>query len=599
MARLDEFPIIIPPGVVKTDSLRMIEGRWQDVINMRFVAKLPQKIGGWLKAFVTATRGTPRTLHAWRDRAFNAYVAAGTFVDLYVYDPSLARNEITPFRSTGTLGNDPLTTTAGSKSIQVAHTTHGLAVGDQIYIQGATAVGGITPNLNDATVDTVIDANTYTYLFTSPAVSSATGGGAAVTFQYEVPIGVELGTYGYGWGVGGWGLGTWGTPRTLSTIYIEPRVWSLDHFGILLLASYNGGTIYQFDPTQSQPWPRAVVISVDAGLPTNVRAMFVTPERFVFALCDGMQVAWNSQGDLTTWTPAVGNTANIRTLTEGTKLVAGRVLADFVSLVWTDAALYRFQYTGASYIYASSMVAKDCGLIGPNACVTVGGIGYWQGQNNFWTFNGSVSPMPNVEDIRKWLFDQIDINMGYQCNAIYNPTFNEVWFFVTVTGQTNPTLGVIYSITEQCWAPLYWGRCGGTHFTQGDTRPLMADGVTDLIFQHENGLDADAGNILQYSMTLAPRGMSKGGARSILVEYMVNDFFQQIGDITQTTISYDRLDEAILDSHSENIPSVNSEPIDIRVSGRYIGVTWGANSLGSYVRLGLPVAFTRNLGSRS
>jgi hypothetical protein len=598
MADLDEILITVPPGVIKTDSQRVIEGRWSDTINMRFVKMLPQKIGGWIKAFVTPTQGTPRTLHAWRDRAFNAYVGVGTFMKLYVYDPAGLQNDITPFRATGTLGNNPLTTLIGTNIIQVSHTTHGLSVGDLIIIAGATAVGGITPNIAEVAVASVIDANNYTYLFTSNATSTATGGGAAVTFKYEIPVGVELGSYGYGWGVGGWGLGTWGTARVVSTIYIEPRIWSLDHFGVLLFASYNGGTIYQFDPTVAQPWPRAVILSADAGLPTNVRAMFVTPERFVMALCDGMQVIWCSQGDPSTWTPAVGNTANIRTLTEGSKLVAGRVLADFVSLVWTDAAVYRFQYTGSAFVYASSMIATNCGLVGPNAAVTVAGIGYWQGQDTFWTYNGTVTPMPNVEDIRKWLFDQIDINMGYQCNAIYNPRYNEVWFFVTILGQTNPTIGVIFSIDQQCWAPLYYGRAGGTHFTQGDTRPIMGDGVTDLLYQHENGNDAD-GVILPLGMTLSPYALSKGGRSSYILEYMVADFFQQVGDITQTTTSYDRMDEDPLEVETDIITAKNADTIDSRIAGRYIGIMWSASSAGCYVRLGAPVAFVRKLGQRS
>jgi hypothetical protein len=322
---------------------------------------------------------------------------------------------------------------------------------------------------------------------------------------------------------------------------IEPRVWSLDHFGKLLLASYNGGSIYQFDPTAIQPWGRATLI--DASAPTNCRAMFVTPERFVMALLDGMQVAWASQGSLTVWTPATGNTANVRTLTEGTKLVTGRVLADFVSLVWTDAAVYRFQYNGSAYVYGSSMVAKDCGLISPNGCVTVGGIAYWMGQDNFWTYNGAVTPMPNVEDIRKYVFDALKTDYGYQCCAIYNPKYNEVWFFYTVTGQTNPTLGLIYSINEQCWAPIYWGRCGGTHFTQGDTRPYMGDGTSLLIYQHENTFDAD-GVILPYSMTLAPYALTKGGKYNMMVEYIVPDFFQQTGDLTMTMTAWDRLNDS-------------------------------------------------------
>jgi len=598
MSQLEELPIDPPPGVVKTDSSRVLEGRWIDTINCRFVAKKPQKMRGWIKAFAAATMGVPRTLHAWRDRSFNGFIGVGTYIKLYVYDQNGQQNDITPYRAQGTLGNNPLTTTNGSAVITVHHVAHGLSPGDLIILAGSAAVGGITPNVSEVPVNTVVDSDNYTYVFTASATSGATGGGAAVTFKYEIPVGVELGSFGYGWGVGGWGIGTWGTARSTSTVQIEPRVWSEDHFGVILIAAYNGGSIYSFDPTQAQPWPRAVLISADAGLPTNVRAMFVTPERFIMALCDGMQVFWPSQGTLDVWTPTATNTANIRTLTEGTKLVAGRSLAEFVSLVWTDSAIYRFQYTGATYVYASSMIAKNCGLISPNGAVTANGVAYWMGHDNFWTYNGAVTPIPNVEDIRKWLFDQISINMGYQCTAIFNPKNDEVFFFITITGQTTPTIGLIYSIDQQCWAPLYWGRSGGSNFTQGDTSPYMGD-ASGFIYQHEEGLDAD-GVALPYSMTLSPYGTTKGGKSNFEVEYLVNDFFGQIGDVTQTLTSYDRLNaSAVLETETDTIAVTDSEPVDCRIAGRYIGMTLSGSSLGCYVRLGLPVAFIRRIGERS
>lgn len=599
MSQLQEVPITPPPGVVKTETKRRIEGRWLDTINARFHRGMPQKIGGWVKAFADAVTGVPRTLHAWRDRSFNPFMAVGTYIKLYVFDQNKARNDITPYRATGSLGSNPLSVTNGSNVVTVAHVAHGLSIGDLIEIDGAAAIGGITPNVAGVPVNTVIDANSYTYLFTASATSTVSGGGgASVTFKYEVPVGVELGAYGYGWGVGSYGTGTWDTAHSSSTIYIEPRIWSLDHFGVLLLAAYNGGSLYYFDPTQGQPWPRALIASSDPGLPTNIRAMFVTPERFVFALCDGMQVKWASQGTIDIWTPATGNTANIRTLTEGSKLVSGAVLSDFVSLVWTDGAVYRFQYTGSTFIYSSSMIAKDCGLISPNAKVTIAGIAYWMGQDNLWNYAGSVAPMPNVDDIRKWLFDQIDINMGYQCNAIYNPKFNEVWFFVTIAGETSPGLGVIFSINEQCWAPVYWGRSSGSHYTQGDTSPYMGD-ANGFIYQHENTVDAD-GVALGYSWELAPYSLTKGGRYNYLVEYLVWDAKDQTGDVTLTVTTYDRLnDSAELESETEIMAAEDSGTIDLRISGRYVSLLMGASSAGCYARLGIPVAFVRTLGDRS
>ena len=598
MSALEEVPLTPPPGVVKTESTRALEGRWSDTSNVRFVEGRPQKIGGWIKAFVDAVVGIPRALLAWRDRSFNPFMAVGTYIKLYVYDQNLARNDITPYRAQGTLSANPLSTTALSTTIGVHHVAHGLSVGDLIEIGGSSAIGGITPNITGVPVATIVDADNYTFLFTSQAVSTvAAGGGAAVTFKYEIPVGVEIGTFGYGWGVGGWGLGTWGTPRSSSTVQIEPRVWSLDHFGTLLLAAYNGGSIYQFDPTQSQPWPRATIVSADPGLPTNVRAMLVTNERFVVALLDGMQVAWASQGTISDWTPTSANTANIRTLTAGSKLVAGKTLGDFAFLVWSDAALFLFQYTGSTYIYSSRMVAENCGLLSPNAVVTAGGVAYWQGSDNFWMYDGTVRPIPNVENIRRWLFDQLNISQGYQCNATYNPKFGEIEFHVTVTGQTTPTIGVVYSISQQCWWPLYFGRVSGTHYTQGDTSPYFGwdDG---FIYKHESGNDAD-GAALPYSMTLAPLGLSKGGRYNFNIEYLVNDFFGQIGNVTQTLTSYDRTDQGALETLVETIPPVNAEPVDCRIAGRYIGMTLSGDGIGCYARLGIPVAFVRRIGDKS
>lgn len=594
--KLIPLPIAPPPGVVLTETDRVAEGRWIASRNIRFVKGRPQKTGGNVRAVVTPTSGVPRSVHAWRDSQQNNYLAAGTYRKLYVYDQSFLQNDITPFRATGTLGNNPFTTVNGSNLITVTQALHGNNAGDTVIFSGATAVGGVTPNGTFLVFD-VADSGHYRFTFTSNATSAATGGGAAVAYSYEIPVGTELGVYGLGWGVGGYGLGTFGTARDSSTIFIEPRVWSLDHFGKLLIAGYNGGSIYQFDPTASQPWGRATIISTDPGLPTNIRFVFVTNERFVMALLTGMQVAWPSQGTLTDWTPTSTNTANIRTLTEGTKLVAGRVLADFVSLIWSDAALFLFQYTGSTYIYNSSMVAKDCGLISPGAAITAGGVAYWMGQDTFWTYNGSVAPMANVEDIRKYIFDMVDINLGYQCTAVFCPQHNEVWFFYTVTGQVNPTLGVIFSIENQCWAPLDYGRVSGAHFTQGDTRAYMgaADGY---IYQHENTND-DNGIALPWSLTLAPYAMNEGGDH-MDVMYIVPDFKDQIGDVTMTVNTWDRLNDSQMeDTETDTIAAVDSGTIDMRVSGRYVGMVLGQTSLGCYMRLGKPVAWIQSSGNRS
>jgi hypothetical protein len=593
MPKSTPYPIIPPPGVVLTEAGKVVAGRYSYAVRVRFVRGRPQKIGGWVRQDSAATSGTPRASHAWRDNATNQYLAAGTFRKLYVYDPTWAQNDVTPYRASGTLAANPFTTTNGSSLVSVAHTAHGLSPGDTAIFAGAATFNGVT--LNGASiVQSVTDANDYVVTAPGSASGAGAGGGSAVTFKYEIPVGVEIGTYGYGWGVMGYGLQTYGTSRTQSTVFIEPRVWGLDHFGQLLIGSYNGGTIYQFDPTQNQPWPRAIVISSDPALPADCRFVFVTPERFVFALRSGMNVSWNSQGDLTTWTPSATNTANTRTLTEGTKLVAGRSLAPYQSMVWTDAAVYLFQWTGTQYVYDSGLVARDCGLIAPYAAVSVNGVAYWMGPTNFFTYDGSVRPMANVEDIRKWVYDQIDPAFAYQANAVYNPVHNDILFSFTPLGQMNPSVAVLFSIENQCWSPQTFGRASGAHFTQGDTRPLMA-GTDGHIYLHEAGYDAD-GAAMPYTLTLAAYAL-EDGAQLMQVTGLEWDAFQQVGSPSLTLNCFDRLgDVAPEDSETETVTA--GALIDCHASGRYIGFTLTDNEPGCYIRMGAPSALISPKGGR-
>ena len=587
------LPIAPPPGVILTESKRAARGRYVSSDGVRWVNGNAQKNGGNVRAVTTPTSGQPRIAHAWRDNQADNFIAVGTFHKLYVYDTGFVQNDVTPFRITGTFGTNPFTPTNGSPNISVLLTAHGANPGDIFIIAGATTTGGL--NLNGTwTVLTVTDSNNFVFVAGGNANSSTPGGGASATYEFEITIGTENPAFGLGYGVGGYGIGTYGSAHSNSTVAIEARVWSLDHFGKFLVATFNGGTVYQFDPTQLQPWPRAIM--VDASAPTDCRALFVTPERFVFALRDAMVVAWCSQGDFTTWTPASSNTANTRTLTEGTKLVGGRVLGPYVSLVWTDAACYVFQYAGNQYVYQSSLAAKDCGLIGPNAVVTVGGIAYWQGTDTFWMFNGTVAVMANVEDIRKYVYDALDQTYGYACTATYIPKYNEIRFCYVVVGEQVPTLTVVYSIDQQRWWPLGEGRHAGTHFTQGDTRPYI--GATDFfLYQHENGFDNN-GTPISWNVLIAPAELDSAQT-NMHIEGIRFDFFELTGNVTATVNTYDELDSdtpTVLDTETEVVSGGGLQ--DFRLEGRFADLELSGSDLSQYFRLGIHTAYVKPAGQR-
>jgi hypothetical protein len=599
MAEVTPVPLLPKPGVTKNDALRYVEGRWIDSDFIRIRDGLPEKRGGWTAQTTVAVSGQARATHAWRDNNSQGNMAAGTYRKLYVFDSDWVINDITPYRLTGTETNNPFTTTNASNLVSVSHNAHGLTEGATILWSGATTFNNVTMN-GTFIVLTVTNANAYVVTAATTANASGSGGGAAVLYSYEINVGVEQGAFGLGWGVGGWGLGTWGTAHSSSTIFIEPRIWSLDHFGQILLATYNGGSLYQFDPTQAKPWPRALVV---AAAPTDFRAMFITPERFVIALRAAMVLHGSSQSDFNTWTPASSNTAFTRTLQEGTKLVSGRVLGPFLSLVWSDGALFLLQYTGSQFVYNVSLAGKDCGLIAPGAAVTVNGIAYWMGQETFWKYDGSVQKMANVDDIRNFVFDNLKVETAYQCHAVYCAKHDEIEFFYGITGDSNPSKSVIYSIKDQVWVPNNWnqslGRVSGTHFTQGDTRPIMA-GTDGIMYLHENGNNAN-GSAISWFIEMAPVALHEGYSNMRLLTYQM-DVEGQVGDVTIVFKTYDRLQEKINNSTPEETTTetytTTTGILEPNISGRYCGIKYSGSALGGFARLGKPVGFVKPKGKR-
>jgi hypothetical protein len=476
-----------PPGVVLNDSLRAAEGRWIDTEKARFVNGKPEKIGGWTKQTATAMLGSPRTLHAWRDNASLEYIAAGTYKKLYVLTRTFSLNNITPLQASGNL-SDPFSTTEDSAVVTVAHTAHGLRVGNTASYSGASAVGGITID-GDYEIASVPDVNSYSIVHSSAATSTAGPGGGTVAYEYEITIGNLFGAYGLGYGVGPYGGGTYGDERDASSLFVEPRVWSLDHFGQILLTSYNTGKLYKWDPSVINALTTRASLVSDA--PIDIRHMFVTPERFVVALCEQMNIKWCTQGDFTIWTPSSTNTANIRGVTEGTKLIGGKPLGGGVSLIWSDSAIYVHQYNGiVNRIFDTRLAGRNCGLISPSAAITVGSIAFWMGHNTFFLFDGAVKRIPNVEHVRPFMFDALDPTAGYLCAAMYVAKFNEVWFFISIQNAVDPHRYAIVNINDWSWAKGNLTRVGGTYFSHGDTRPYWA-GSDGHIYLHEDGRDDD------------------------------------------------------------------------------------------------------------
>jgi len=593
------IPLKIAPGMVVTDSIFAVPGRYVDGDKVRFYRSKPQKIGGWEKYATTAYVGMARSIVSWADFAQNNFVQVGTHCKVFVYDSTGSQTDITPFDDTGTLGNDPFTTVISTTTVTVADTSHAREIGSTVHFSGAAAVGGITID-GEYLVTAVPDANSYEIEHSSAATSSATGGGASVAYSYELNCGLISASIGGGWGIGGWGEETWGTARTNTTFVQYPRIWIMDIYGedIYTVASgRGGGDIYIFDATNQTTRMLALT-----NAPSSNAAVFVTDDRHVIALGAGgspMKVQWPDQDDATDWTPSATNTAGSRNLQVGSRLINGSVLQNRVNLIWSDSAVYLWQYTGSNFVFDSRLAGTDCGLIGPMAYCVVSGVAYWMSRGNFHMYSGYVQDIPNADDIREFVNTNISELQESKTFCGYNSMFKEIWWwFVTAAGNDEPSAYVVYDLKTQTWVK---GTMARTAFANQENRakePLMTGAVEDdYVYTHETGVNDEDGAAISAYLTMAPFNIANGG-QVVDVWHVEPDFETQVGDLTLQMLTYERRREAsLLDDVSYTI-STTDDLEDIHVAGRFISFKLTSNSVDGDFRVGEPVLTISPAGGR-
>lgn len=576
---MTNLPLEIPPGFVKVDSPNAGQGRYTDGDKIRFVKGKPEKWLGWASLLDQMVTGKARGSVAWTNKYGNTNIGIGTHLKLYAITGNDTLADITPVRSTGTLAANPFTMVNASSVVTVTHTAHGADDGDYVTFSGATAARGIT--ISGEYEITYVDANSYTITHSAAATSSGTGGGAAVTYAYQINIGVADTVVGLGWGAGAWGRGTWGTPRP-DGITVDLRHWSLCEYGNDLLSSPSGGSLYLW---QEATDPVAQVVS---GAPTSMRAMFVTGERFVFALgtTTPMTVQWPDQDDITNWTPAASNNANTRTLQVGSKLVNGTPLVDGVNLVWTDTGLYVFQYTGSDFVYDSRLAGDNCGLVAPKAWTRIAGVAYWMTAQRFKMFNGSVQDIQNSEDVQAWVFADMDPGQVAKTWCVYDKFNNQIrWGYCShgsLTGEPDKYVDV--DLDDFSWTTGTLDRTTGCLFRPSDASMVMVD-HNGAIYAHNETVNAD-GAALESYITFGLYALSRGEQVADVMG-IIPDCARQTGTLSFEVFTKDRPNSAANLDEATTTLDAGEAIADIRVTGRHFSMTVRSNEVDGDFRLGV------------
>lgn len=388
--------------------------------------------------------------------------------------------------------------TTGASIITVTLPAHGYSVGSTYPALVSTTVGGITIYGN-YTVNSVIDANTFTIQGAQVATATTTGfiNGGNALYVYSYGVGAIPGGTGYGiggYGLGGYGTGTAVTPSTGSPIMADD--WTLDNWGqILVSCPINTSLfqpIYQWDPLSGAP-----IATIIPQAPPLSDGMFVAmPQRQIVAwgttvtgIQDPLLIRWCDVNNFNVWIGTVTNQAGQYRIPRGSRIVAG-IQGPQQGLIWTDLDIWAMQYVGPPYVYSFNQIGSGCGLIARKAAASLNGTVYWMGPSQFFMLSGDgVSPIPcPVWDV---IFQNLDKTALSKIRVAVNSLFGEVtWYYPSLSGGGEVDSYVKYNTLVPAWD---YGLLGRSAWIDQSVLgpPIGADPSSLLIYQHETSPDAD------------------------------------------------------------------------------------------------------------
>lgn len=596
------------PGIMKEVTQYGSAPYWWDSDYVRFRMGYPEVIGGWDKAISAQMLGKARSLHAWTTLSNLNYIFIGTNKKSYVFDGG-EYTDITPLRETQALGANPIASTSGVGTITITDTAHGASVGDFVTISGATAFNGLTSaQLNqNFEIVSVPTANTYTVETGGTASGTGSGGGAAITAEYEIPVGLDSAVFGGGWGAGPYSRNGWGDGYDGSVAGAQLRLWSQSNYGEDLIYTPRDYAIYFWD---SSAGGRGSDLSALAGAdtaPTIAKEVLVSQERHVIAFgCnpvtsstqDNMLVRWSSKEDYLDWFPDQENSAGDLRIPIGASFITQQQTQSEI-LVWTESALHSMRYVGAPLYYGITTIANKTTIMAPKAKAAVGDVVYWMGANKFYKYDGRVSTLQcTLED---YVFTDLNLNQRWKVYAGSNTSHGEIFFFYPSGSSDEVDRYVCYNYQDDLW---YGGSLTRTCWLDRSvySYPFAVD-PNGYAYFHEFGLvdgSTNPGSAIPAYIESAPFELGEAGERYMYMDQIIPDLtFRNSTSATPTatlTVTPRRFPGANVGTASGNdvVRSASgtieqfTELLNIRVRGHAATIKFSSNQAETTWRVGAP-----------
>lgn len=231
----------------------------------------------------------------------------------------------------------------------------------------------------------------------------------------------------------------------------------------------------------------------DPSAPIVHNYLLVTDTRFVVLFgtnefqsttLDPMLIRWSDQENPFAWEPLATNQAGSLRLSLGSEIVTAVQTRQEIVVI-TDQAVYSMQYLGPPFVFGAQPLADNISIIGPNAAVVASGVVYWMGVDKFYAYDGRVQTL-NC-DLRRYIYNDINLEQNQQVFAGTNEGFNEIWWFYCSSASTAIDKYVIYNYEEKSWC---FGALARTAWLDAGllNQPIAATYNFRLV-QHEVGVD--------------------------------------------------------------------------------------------------------------
>jgi hypothetical protein len=467
------LPLQLPPGIVRGANPDDAPGRWFDGSLIRWREGVMEPVGGWSRITSAPLGSLCRRIHQWRANNGLALTLLGSDEHLYADNSGtfvdVAPSDYVDLNSagaeagygavtygTGTYGtartgsttltpNRPAWTFSnwGEDVISVASTD------GRLFYYDATNVSTDVTTIGVYEISTISRTSDVTTIVTATPHNMANGETVAVSDVTDTSF------------------NTTGATITVidDTTFTYPNIGSD--------GSSTGGKVR------------------DTTVPTNNRAVIVTPERHVVCLQPGgnpRRIAWSSREDFTDWDfTSTTNTAGFIEVQSETQLFALEAVREG-TLIWSESRAYLMRYIGQPFIYGVDELGSTR-LYAPNAFAQFDGRCVWMDSSGFMLYEGG-SMKTLACPLSDYIFSSIDLLYGPRVShAAVNGKFDEVWFFYPSQGQQECDRYVVWNWSENHWSMGTLSRTAA--IGAGVSQYPVMTGPLKHVYQHEDGFTYD------------------------------------------------------------------------------------------------------------